>query len=419
MQRSPELEAMLAGDEVDVRDKRARRKQRLGLAALLLGGAVLAYVAVFAPEQHRPESVGGDEEFTTTTFRPPSLLREGEKQPEKEPEPIIKLPDPPIEEKREEPSDTTKFDVPAPPGTAETSDETATEPEKIEEFPKRFLSKQVVIDSNKGENGRDTLGASITEGGPTVAGEDRNSKFLASASAIGDRSAKARQFDRIDAMIPEGTLIPGILETAINSDLPGQIRAITSQDVYSFDGRRILIPTGTRLIGEYQSEVTRGQKRIFVIWTRLLRDDGVTVRLNSIGTDSLGRSGLTGLVDNKWRERFGSAILLSIVGAGSSYLTGYGSNQYSSGSGNNGSSDSDRAAELARETIAQTFSDMANQALAENLKIPPTISVHQGERIFVYVRQDLDFSAMYADPVEEALKEIKHERGIRQNQSRR
>ncbi|WP_411196278.1 type IV secretion system protein VirB10 [Rhizobium sp.] len=415
MQRSPELEAMLAGDEVDVRDKRARRKQLLGGAALLFGGAALAYVVVFAPEQRRPESVRGDEEFTTTTFRPPSFLREGEKEPEKDPEPIIKLPDPPVEEEKEEPSNTTKFEVPAPPGIVETNEEPAIQPEKVEEFPKRFLSKQVVIDSTK-TDGRDTLGAGSTEGGPTVAGEDRNSKFLASASAIGDRSAKARQIDRIDAMIPEGTLIPGILETAINSDLPGQIRAITSQDVYSFDGRRILIPTGTRLIGEYQSEVTRGQKRIFVIWTRLLRDDGVTVRLNSIGTDSLGRSGLTGLVDNKWRERFGSAILLSIVGAGSSYLTGYGSGSYSSNG--NGDSDSDRAAELARETIAQTFSDMANQALAENLKIPPTISVHQGERIFVYVRQDLDFSAMYPDPVEEALKEIKHERGIRQNQSR-
>ncbi|NTF10655.1 TrbI/VirB10 family protein [Agrobacterium rubi] len=415
MQRSPELEAMLAGDEVDVRDKRARRKQLLGGAALLFGSAALAYVVVFAPEQRRPESVRGDEEFTTTTFRPPSFLRESEKEPEKEPEPVIKLPDPPFEEEKDEPSDTTKFEVPAPPGIVETNEELAIQPEKVEDFPKRFLSKQVVIDSTK-TNGHDTLGAGSTEGGPTVAGEDRNSKFLASASAIGDRSAKGRQIDRIDAMIPEGTLIPGILETAINSDLPGQIRAITSQDVYSFDGRRILIPTGTRLIGEYQSEVTRGQKRIFVIWTRLLRDDGVTVRLNSIGTDSLGRSGLTGLVDNKWRERFGSAILLSIVGTGSSYLTGYGSGSYSSNG--NGDSNSDRAAELARETIAQTFSDMANQALAENLKIPPTISVHQGERIFVYVRQDLDFSALYPDPVEEALKEIKHERGIRQNQSR-
>lgn len=416
MQRSPELEAMLAGDETAAKDNRARRKQFLGSAALVLGGAALAYIVVFAPEERLPESVKGDEEFTTTTFRPPSYLRDDQKQPEKEPDPIIRLPDPPSEEKTEEPSDTTEFDVPPPPGVVQVEGETPVQPEEVEDFPKRFLSRQVVVDTAKADNGQGSLTPDDNEGGPTVAGEDRNSRFLATASAVGDRSAKARQLGRLDAMIPEGTLIPGLAETAINSDLPGQIRAIVSQDVYSFDGRRVLIPTGTRLIGEYQSEVTRGQKRIFVIWTRLLRDDGVSVRLNSIGADSLGRSGLTGLVDNKWRERFGSAILLSIVGAGSSYLTGYGSGQYSSSG--DGESDSDRAVELARETIARTFSDMANQALTENLKIPPTISVHQGERIFVYVRQDLDFSAMYPDPIEEALKEIKHERGLRQNQSR-
>jgi type IV secretion system protein VirB10 len=416
MQRSPELEAMLASDETAVEDTRSRRKQFVGSAALVLGGAALAYIVVFAPEKRLPESVKGDEEFTTTTFRPPSFLRDGQKQPEREPDPVITLPDPPPEEKKEEPAETTEFDVPPPPGIVAVEDETPVQPVEAEEFPKRFLSKQVVVDTAKADNGQGSLTSGNDEGRPIVAGEDRNSKFLATASAIGDRSAKARQIGRLDAMIPEGTLIPGLLETAINSDLPGQIRAIVSRDVYSFDGRRVLIPTGTRLIGEYQSEVTRGQKRIFVIWTRLLRDDSVSVRLNSIGTDSLGRSGLTGLVDNKWRERFGSAILLSIVGAGSSYLTGYGSGQFSSNG--DGETDSDRAAELARETIAQTFSDMANQALAENLKIPPTISVHQGERIFVYVRQDLDFSAMYPDPVEEALKEIKHERGLFQNQSR-
>lgn len=412
MQRSPELEAMLAGDEAAVRDTRARRKQLLGGSALLLGGAALVYVLIFAPQKPARDVLQGDEEFSTTTFRPPSFLRP---EPQPDPKPadnIIQIPEPPPETTA--PSDTTKFAVPPPPAVAAATPTAEPEPEK---FPERFRSKQIVVDSAKGAGDGSSLSGSNAAGGPTVAGEDRNSKFLATASAVGDRSAKARKIDRIDAMIPEGTLIPGILETAINSDLPGQIRAITSQDVYSFDGRRVLIPTGTRLIGEYQSDVTRGQKRIFVIWTRLLRDDGVTVRLNSIGTDSLGRSGLTGIVDNKWRERFGSAILLSIVGAGSSYLTGYGSGQYSSGSGN-GESDSDRAADLARETIAQTFSDMANQALSENLKIPPTISVHQGERIFVYVRQDLDFSAMYPDPVEEALKEIRHERGLDQGRSR-
>lgn len=413
MKRSPELEAMIAADATEVEDKRARRKQFLGSAALLLGGAALAYAVVFAP-QKRPQDVAkGDEEFSTTSFRPPSFLRDSDKPPEKPSEPVIKLPDPPPPAKPVL-SDTTQFQVPPPPGVADMNDDQPTEPEaKPEEFPKRFLSKQIIVDSTKADSANGSLGSSA-DGAPTVAGEDRNSKFLATASAIGDRSAKARQIARIDAMIPEGTLIPGILETAINSDLPGQIRAIVSQDVYSFDGRRVLIPTGARLIGEYQSDVTRGQKRIFVIWTRLLRDDGVSVRLNSIGTDSLGRSGLTGMVDNKWRERFGSAILLSIVGAGSSYLTGYGSGSYNSGDGEE--TNSDRAADLARETIAKTFSDMANQALGDNLKIPPTINVSQGERIFVYVRQDLDFSAMYPDPVEEALKEIKHERGIRQTQ---
>ena len=408
MKRSPELEAMLEADQSEVRDKRVKRKQLIGGAAFLLVGAVFAYILIFSPKRPPQDVLQGDEEFTTTTFRPPSFLRQ-EPEPEKTPgDQVIKLPEPP-EEKKEEPSDTTEFDVPPPPTAVEPTEQTIEQP--AEEFPKRYLSKQIIVDSAKSDNGDNTLNGANGDGSPTVAGEDRNSKFLATASAIGDRSAKARQIARIDAMIPEGTLIPGILETAINSDLPGQIRAITSQDVYSFDGRRVLIPTGTRVVGEYQSDVTRGQKRIFVIWTRLLRDDGVTVRLNSIGTDSLGRSGLTGLVDNKWRERFGSAILLSIVGAGSSYLTGYGSGSYSSSNGDD-ASDSDRAAELARETIARTFSDMANQALRENLRIPPTISVHQGERIFVYVRQDLDFSAMYPDPVEEALKEIRHERGL-------
>jgi len=404
MNRSPELEAMLAADETAVSDKRARRKQFLGGAALVFGGAALAYVVFFASSKPARDIVKGDEEFSTTTFRPPSFLREDEKPAPKPADNIIQLPEPPAEE----PSpDTTEFAVPPPPVISPPPQAAEPEPEA---FPQRFKSKQIVVDTGKGNNAG-SLSENGSEAAPTVAGEDHNSKFLATASAIGDRSAKARQIGRIDAMIPEGTLIPGILETAITSDLPGQIRAITSEDVYSFDGRRVLIPTGTRLIGEYQSDITRGQKRIFVIWTRLLRDDGVTVRLDSIGADSLGRSGLTGIVDNKWRERFGSAILLSIVGAGSSYLTGYGSNQYSSSS-ENGNSNSDEAAELARQTIAQTFSDMANQALSENLKIPPTISVHQGERIFVYVRQDLDFSAMYPDPVEEALKEIKHERGL-------
>lgn len=405
------LKAMNGEHTAPVADKRAKKKQLLGSAAFVMVGLV-AMAAVMSSENNKkvgPTNIV-DEEFQSMNFRPPSFAM-GSEKPEPAPtEPaIIELP---VAEPVEEKPDTTTFQVPPPPPppvavVAEPPAELA-EPDVPYVFPERFKSKLIAVDQARG-GASGGFGEGGSASGSAVAGEDQNSKYLAAASAAGDRSAKATKIDRIDAVVPEGTLIPGILETAIVSDLPGQIRAVTSQDVYSFDGRRVLIPTGTRLIGEYQSSITRGQKRIFVVWTRLIRDDGIAVRLNSIGTDSLGRSGLTGLVDNKWRERFGSAIMLSIVGAGASYATGYGS----SGATNGVTSDGQRGEELARQTIAQTFSDMANTALQENLRIPPTISVSQGERIFIFVRQDLDFSEFYDDPVTEAMKEISRERRVR------
>lgn len=412
--RSPELKAMIDEDESGVRDPGARRSQLLGGAALLIFGAVAMYWVFTADSGPTPDMLDrGDEEFRTTTFRPPSFIRdpvEGEEEPDDN---IIQLPAPPPPPPPVETAepDTTQFDVPPPPPVIEQADvppPAAVEIEEpVEEFPARYASSMVVFDNSGGSAGGSLEGGAEGGGqGLLVAGEDRNSQFLAAASSIGNRTAVAEQLQRIDALVPEGTLIPGILETAVVSDLPGQMRAIVSQDVYSFDGRRVLIPTGTRLIGEYQSDITTGQTRIFVVWTRMIRNDGVSVRLNSTGADSLGRSGMTGHVDNKFRERFSSAILLSIVGAGASYLTGFGSDQ---AFGNN-NDDAQRAEDLARETVARTFSDMANQTLRENLRIPPTISVSQGERIFVYVRQDLDFSALYDDPVDEAMREILNER---------
>jgi type IV secretion system protein VirB10 len=405
MKRAPELEAFGQNDDPVIVDTSVRRKHLAGGAVLILLGVAASYVVLAGRQPPVRDMLDGEEEFTTTTFRPPSFVRKGEPEPEPRAPEIVEIPPPPPPPPPAEKIDTTEFEVPPPPVPAPTPPPPEVVEAPAEEFLERLRSKLIVLDSPT-SSGPGTLAGGEGDG-LTVAGEDRSSKFLAAASSIADRSAKARKIERIDALVPEGTLIPGILETAIVSDLPGQVRAIVSQDVYSFDGRRVLIPTGTRLIGEYQSEVTRGQTRIFIVWTRMLRDDGVSVRLNSIGTDSLGRAGLTGRVDKKFRERFGAAILLSIVGAGASYLTGYGSQ---TATGDN--DDAQRAEEQARQTLAQTFSDMANQALGDSLRIPPTISVSQGERIFVFVRQDLDFSALYEDPVTEALREIRRERGL-------
>ena len=116
--------------------------------------------------------------------------------------------------------------------------------------------------------------------------------------------------------ITEGTVIPAIMETAINSQLPGLVRALNSADVYSHDGSQLLIPKGSRLVGRYQSSIRRGQVRVFIIWTRILRADGLSVLINSPGTDPLGRAGLEGDVDTHFFQIFGAAILLSVLDAG-------------------------------------------------------------------------------------------------------
>jgi type IV secretion system protein VirB10 len=414
MQMSPELEALARADDIAISDKNSRKKQYFGMGLFSLAGIAMATVMFASGSPVKKDFIEGDEEFQTTGFRAPSFLRDEKKAPEKPAQEILKLPEPaapppPVI------AAVSEFNVPPPPPSVQSAPvETAAAPSTPEalvpadEFPARFKSSQVVLDATKGASAGSEGGQNADDNASSVAGSDEQSKYLAALSKIGDRSAKAGKIARIDAMIPEGTLIPGILETAINSDLPGQIRAIISEDVYSFDGRRVLLPTGTRLIGEYQSEITTGQTRIFVVWTRLIRDDGVSVRFNSIGSDSLGRSGMTGFVDKKFKERFGAAIVLSVVGGVTSFVTGLGSDAVGAATG----ATTQQAEETARQTIAETFSDMAKDALSDQLKIPPTIHVDQGERIFVYVRQDLDFSALYQDPVDEELEAIKRERGL-------
>lgn len=406
MSHSPELEALSRQDDAAVADKSQKNKQNILKAAFVVMSIVVMYLVFTNSGSKTKTSKNINEEFHTSTFSPPSFVRDGEVTPEAPTDnQLVIIPPPPAEEKPIE--DVAEFDVPPPPPLQVIEPvSTVIEPtiSEEEEFPSRFRSPMVAFDQSTGANaGGGFGGSSDGAGAPTVSGTDSHSQFLATASAVNNKASIASKINRVDATVTEGTLIPGILETAIVSDLPGQIRAVTAADVYSMDGRRVLIPSGTRLIGEYQSSVMTGQTRVFVVWTRLIRDDGVNIRLNSFGSDGLGRVGLTGNVDKKFRERFGSAILLSIVGAGASYAAGYGDRA-------TGSTNSKSGEELARDTIARTFSEMANEALRDGLQVKPTITVHQGANIHVFVRQDLDFSAFYDDPVTEELKEIQRER---------
>jgi type IV secretion system protein VirB10 len=186
----------------------------------------------------------------------------------------------------------------------------------------------------------------------------------------GSDVAKATRMKNPGQTVSQGTLIPAVLETAINSDLPGFVRAVVSSDIRSFDGSRVLVPRSSRLIGQYKSGVAGGQTRAYVMWTRLIRPDGVSVALASPAVDETGQTGLTGKVDSHFMKRFGSALLLSVVGAASTVASG--------GAG----------------LILSGGESAASVAASRDGQIPPTIKVRQGQPIRVFTAKDLDFSTV-------------------------
>jgi len=284
----------------------------------------------------------------------------------------------------------------------------------------RLKSPMMVADNG----GVGTAAANSGEGAQQVYQDsDSNSRFLHAKAAEGVEMSHATQNRRIDALVAQGTMIRGVLETAIQSDLPGMVRAVTSEDVWSFDGRRVLIPQGTRLIGEYKSGLATGQTRVFIVWTRVLRSDGVSVMLGSTGTDDIGRTGLTGEVDEHYMQRFGSAILLSIVGGGSQLVAGMGQgantyggvvSTYDPATGTTTTTQPNPQGaygqQIASQAVSQNMNTIAGEALQNSLHIAPTINVDQGTRIMIFVRRDLDFSSLYPDPVREMVKALKRER---------
>ncbi|WP_156841143.1 TrbI/VirB10 family protein [Novosphingobium aquimarinum] len=204
-------------------------------------------------------------------------------------------------------------------------------------------------------------GAGVASAGN--AGDD----FAARIGGVGGAAASAaRSFDPATT-VSQGTLIPAVLETAIDTSVPGYVRAIVSTDVRSFDGKKTLIPRSSRLIGEYKSSNAQGQKRAYVVWTRLIRPDGVSVNLGSPAIGFGGETGLKGKVNSHFFERFGSAMLLSVVG-GLTTLAGNAS------------------------VVVGGGSSAAAQAVQQGSNVGPTIRVRQGEPIRVFTAKDLDFS---------------------------
>jgi type IV secretion system protein VirB10 len=217
--------------------------------------------------------------------------------------------------------------------------------------------------------------AATVSAGPNSARAPDGAPAMLSVGASGgfgisdSNSVHATKLAEPASTVVQGTLIPAVLETAIDTDVPGYVRAVVSQDVRSFDGSKVLIPRSSRLIGEYKGVVQAGQRRAYLMWTRLVRPDGVSVALASPAADFSGQAGVGGQVNSHFFSRFGSAILLSILGGAGTLATGGASTVVVSG-----------GAQSAASVAAQHDGNRA-----------PTIKVRQGEPIRVFTARDLIF----------------------------
>ncbi len=238
-----------------------------------------------------------------------------------------------------------------------------------------YASPSLIFDGSSARGSRFAeapVGAPAPTPGGAVGGMGGAADFAARVGGVGGGPAQARTMVNPSTTVTEGTLIPAILETAINTDVPGYVRAVVSQDVKSFDGKRVLIPRSSRLIGQYQAGVQQGQRRAYVIWTRLIRPDGVSVSLASPAVAFDGTTGLEGDVNTHFFQRFGSGLLLSVVGGLGAVATGG----------------------IGGVIVAGGAQGAANSAVQSQGQISPTIRVRMGEPIRVFTARDLDFSAV-------------------------
>ncbi|TAJ58096.1 MAG: type IV secretion system protein VirB10 [Brevundimonas sp.] len=175
-------------------------------------------------------------------------------------------------------------------------------------------------------------------------------------------------------LVTAGTSVPCVLQTALDSTTPGYVTCVLPRDVWSDNGAVVLMERGTRVLGEYRGGLQQGRRRLFVLWTRAVTPTGVAVALASPAADALGRSGFDGMVDTHFWDRFGGALLLSIVDDG----------VYAAAGRNDGAS-----------SMARVPSDAASVALQGSVEIPPTLRKGQGAEVSIFVAQDLDFAGVY------------------------
>lgn len=198
---------------------------------------------------------------------------------------------------------------------------------------------------------------------------NNSSTFYASSGVVAPRS---------EYELKAGSIIPGVLMTGINSDLPGNIVGQVSENVYdSVRGEYLLIPQGTRVIGVYDSKVSYSQERILIVWNRLIFPNGDSISLEGAqGTDVYGYSGFSGNVNNHTSKLINAALITSFMSAGAQMASG------------NSTAGSQTYGQMASQGVAENISSIGSKIAEKNLNIQPTIEIPQGYRFNIFVDKD-------------------------------
>ena len=262
--------------------------------------------------------------------------------------------------------------------------------------PKKNKSKNK---SSKGAQVSSNMIVISGNGGGASQGEGAAAGVKLANSSAAITTATKIQFP--SRTIAQGKLIEAVLETALNTEFNGvgSVRAIVSRDVFADFGKSILIPRGSRLIGQYSGSTGRGESRILINWNRLIRPDAVDIQINSPTTDQFGRYGVPGAVNNKYLEIFNNSILLSLLTIGSALAVegATGSDGTETVTNNNGDTISTTSAsDLAAEQVINSISSTGQTVLGNVLNANVAITVPHGTRIKVFTNQDLLFPQEYS-----------------------
>lgn len=210
------------------------------------------------------------------------------------------------------------------------------------------------------------------------------------ASPLGgfvNQATSAKPLAHPDSLLLRGTYIRCVLESRIVSDIPGFTSCNVVEPVYSFDGKQLLIPKGSKVLGSYDHGPVG--ERIAVVWDRIVTPNGIDVNMASPGTDNLGGSGTPGYLDSHWPSRISSAVLISLMSDAFLYEgEKHGPQTASIGAGGV------VVQSPYQSNTAQTLQNLANQAVRQAANRAPTLTVNQGSIVTIYVAKDVDFSGV-------------------------